>query len=72
MSTHTKKPPSQQKYKANENTSTQVTSQRKNNNKQSTKITWKLYAKVTHGCKMTLNNNKQNLRQNNSHLPQIN
>jgi hypothetical protein len=49
-----------QKYKANENTSRH--NQRENKIKQSTKIRWRPYAKKTHDNKMTINNNKEDLR----------
>jgi hypothetical protein len=42
---------------------TQVdTTQRKNKSKQSTKIRYRYYAKRTHGYKMTINDNKEDLR----------
>jgi hypothetical protein len=60
------------KVEGNENTRTQVdTTQRENKGKQSTKFKEKPYAKMTHGNKMTINNNKENIRRKNCHLPQI-
>jgi hypothetical protein len=49
------------------------TTQRKNKSKQSTKIKnqVKTYAKSTHWYKMTINNNKEDLKQKSYHLSQI-
>jgi hypothetical protein len=48
------------------------TTQRKNENKQSTKILKiKPYANKTQSYEMTTNNNKEDLKQKNNHLSQI-
>ncbi len=64
-----RKEPIQQKYKANENTSRHYPKKKKTNNHQ--KLDKNIMQKRTHGYKMTINNNKEYLRQKGCHLPQI-
>jgi hypothetical protein len=61
--------PIHQKYKANDNTSRH--NPKKKQKQTINKIQIKTFAKRTHGNKTTINNNKENLRQKNCHLPQI-
>jgi hypothetical protein len=61
--------PIQQKYKANVSTSRR--NPKKKRSKQSTKIRWSPYAKKTHDYEMIINNKKENLRQKNCPLLQI-
>jgi hypothetical protein len=46
-----------------------TTQRKKDGSKQSTKNKKKLYANKTQSYKMMINDNKDNLRQKNSHLP---